>query len=123
MPPGDTYNGSRHDRNHVAHAYDRRVPERDETEQLDRAIRTAVTEVWARISEWHQAEQSDDQKRYEQSAAAVAAADKAEDLPALVGAVRPLLDVWRPNRAGPEQAIFAAVDRLRTAVRDAELRD
>jgi uncharacterized protein YfaQ (DUF2300 family) len=100
------------------------VPERDETDQLDRAIRAALSEVWARVNEWREAPHwHDDEERYERSAAAVSAADKAEDLAALVDAVRPLLDVWRPNRAGPEQAIFAAVDRIRAAVREAETRD
>jgi hypothetical protein len=38
------------------------------------------------------------------------------DLSALTRAVQPILTTWRPNRAGPEQPIYAAVDRLRAAV-------
>jgi hypothetical protein len=38
------------------------------------------------------------------------------DLPALIQAVQPILTTWRPNRTGPEQPIYAAVDRLRATI-------
>ncbi|QOC94065.1 hypothetical protein [Micromonospora craniellae] len=44
--------------------------------------------------------------------------ETAEDLTELAEALRPVLSEWRPSRPGPEQQIFAAVERLRQALAD-----
>ncbi len=90
-------------------------------------VRTAAAEVWRRVGEWRDAptwrDDETNRRRYDVTAHAVAAVDGLPDpadrdgVAALAEAVRPVAEPWRPNRAGPEQAIYAAVDRLRDAVR------
>ncbi|MGC4886360.1 hypothetical protein [Micromonospora sp. DT227] len=88
-------------------------------------IRAAVAEVYERVQEWRRApgwrETPTNAHRYAVTADAVAALsalsepEAPEDLAAIVDAVRPVLAEWRPSRPGPEQQIFAAVERLRQA--------
>jgi hypothetical protein len=97
------------------------VPRQDEINQIHHDIRSAVAEVWRRVTEWRDTTEitdERDQRRYEQTAEAVTAVNRSQpvDTRALALAVQPILTAWRPNRAGPEQAIYAAVDRLRALV-------
>lgn len=87
------------------------------------AVRRAANEVRRRVIEWRESplwqDNDTNRDRHELTIRAVTAVD---DLPEtaetsqLVQAVRPIVEAWRPNRAGPEQAIYAAVDRLREAL-------
>lgn len=88
-------------------------------------IRAAAAEVHERVQEWRDApswqETPTNAHRYAVTADAVAALsglpepETSEDLAAIVNAVRPVLAEWRPSRPGPEQQIFAAVERLHKA--------
>jgi hypothetical protein len=90
------------------------------------AIRAAAAEVLTRVQEWRSAPGWPDtpanRRRYQVTAGAVAQLDTLSDLDAdddltpLIDAVRPILAAWRPSRPGTEQAVFAAVERLRTAI-------
>jgi hypothetical protein len=90
-------------------------------------VRSAASEVWRRVGEWRDSptwrDDETNRRRYEVTAQAIASLDTLSDptdrdsAGALAEAVRPIAETWRPNRAGPEQAIYAAVDRLRDAVR------
>jgi hypothetical protein len=94
---------------------------------LAAAVRTAAGEVWRRVGQWRDLptwrDDETNRRRYEVTAQAIAALDALPDptdgdsAAAVAQAVRPIVETWRPNRAGPEQAIYAAVDRLRDAVR------
>nr|MDT0658975.1 hypothetical protein [Micromonospora sp. DSM 115978] len=97
-------------------------------QQRAAAIRAAAVEVLTRVQEWRDAPgwagTPANQRRYQITATAVAQLDNAPEpdpdrddaLMPLVDAVRPILTEWRTNRPGAEQAIFAAVERLRTAI-------
>ncbi|RKR89950.1 hypothetical protein BDK92_4314 [Micromonospora pisi] len=86
------------------------------------AIRAHAAEVLARVQEWHDApgwqDNDTNQRRYRLTADAVGQLDALPDpehsdgLAALVDAIHPILTEWRPGRPGPEQAIYAAVERL-----------
>ncbi|GHJ12697.1 hypothetical protein [Micromonospora sp. AKA38] len=88
-------------------------------------IRAAAAEVYERVQEWRLApgwqETPTNAHRYTVTADAVAALsglpepETSEELAAVIDAVRPVLAEWRPSRPGPEQQIFAAVERLRQA--------
>ncbi|GLY23706.1 hypothetical protein [Micromonospora sp. NBRC 101691] len=90
------------------------------------AIRTAVDEVYARVREWRGQpgwrNTPVNVHRYETTlnvaytVEAMPEPDSAVAVAQLVEAVRPLLTEWRPSRPGPEQQIFAAVERLRWAI-------
>ena len=87
------------------------------------AVRRAANEVRRRVIEWRESPlwQDDDanRDRHDLTIRAVTALDSlpgAAHASQLAEAVRPILEAWRPNRAGPEQAIYAAVDRLRVAL-------
>jgi hypothetical protein len=90
-------------------------------------VRTAAAEVWRRVGEWRDSptwrDDETNRRRYNVTAHAIAALDALPDpedhdgAAALAKAVQPIAETWRPNRAGPEQTIYAAVDRLREAVR------
>jgi hypothetical protein len=94
---------------------------------LGGTVRAAAGEVWRRVSEWRDSptwrDDETNRRRYEVTAQAIAVLDALPDptdgdsAAAVAEAVRPIAETWRPNRAGPEQAIYAAVDRLRDAVR------
>lgn len=93
--------------------------------QQSALIRAAAAEVYERVQEWRNSPRWQDTptnaQRYEATVGAVTALDllpepaTAEELTELSDAVRPLLVEWRPSRPGPEQSIFAAVERLRRA--------
>jgi hypothetical protein len=88
-------------------------------------IRAAAAEVYERVQEWRNSlgwqDTPTNVHRHQATVSAVAGLDAlpepaaAEDLAGLIDAVRPLLAEWRPSRPGPEQQIFAAVERLRRA--------
>jgi hypothetical protein len=94
-------------------------------QQRATTIRAAAAEVLARVQEWRETpgwpESPANRRRHQITDAAVAhlatlpAPDIDDDLTHLIDAVRPILTVWRPSRPGKEQAIFAAVERLRAA--------
>ncbi|MFG1674143.1 hypothetical protein [Micromonospora sp. NPDC049282] len=105
---------------------DRRYADTTLTPQEHAArIRAAAAEVYERVQEWRHApdwqETPTNAHRYAVTADAVTALSvlpepaTLESLAAIVGAVRPVLAEWRPSRPGPEQQIFAAVERLRQA--------
>ncbi|WBC12793.1 hypothetical protein O7600_16545 [Micromonospora sp. WMMA1998] len=105
---------------------DRRYADTAPTPQEHAArIRAAAAEVRERVQDWRHApgwqETPTNALRYAVTADAVAALsalpkpETLEDLAATVDAVRPVLAEWRPSRPGPEQQIFAAVERLRQA--------
>lgn len=93
--------------------------------QQSALIRAAAAEVYERVQEWRNSPRWQDTPtnahRYQATVGAVTALDllsepvTAENLTELFDAVRPLLVEWRPSRPGPEQQIFAAVERLRKA--------
>jgi hypothetical protein len=94
--------------------------------QLVAEIRHLAAEVWRRVQEWHDSPDWQDTERnrhrYDLTARTIAAFDDRSDpeQPVTVNAMSkvltPILTEWRPALAGPEQAIYAAVDRLRTAI-------
>lgn len=93
--------------------------------QLAAQIRTLTGEVWRRVQEWHDSPGWQDtqrnRRRYDLTANAVAKLDELQDVPALsdlealAKAIEPILAEWQPALAGSEQAIYAAVDRLRSS--------
>jgi hypothetical protein len=95
-------------------------------QQRATAIRAAAAEVLTRVQEWCSAPGWPDtpanRRRYQATADAVdqldtlSDPDSNDDLRPLNDAVRPILTEWRPSRPGTEQAIFAAVERLRAAI-------
>jgi hypothetical protein len=95
-------------------------------QELADDLRTLAAEVGRRVEEWHGRPdwRADEQNRhrYELTISAVAALDRMPtpvnliELDGLVKTIQPVLDEWQPSWAGPEQAIYAAVDRARTAV-------
>jgi hypothetical protein len=101
-------------------------PPADIGDRVD-TVRAAASEVWRRAGEWRDSptwrDDETNRHRYEVTAQAIAALDALPDptdrdsAAAVAQAVRPIAEIWRPNRAGPEQAIYAAVDRLRDAAR------
>ncbi|XTZ14459.1 hypothetical protein ACQSSU_23650 [Micromonospora echinospora] len=90
------------------------------------AIRAAVSEVHARVREWRSQpgwrNSPVNVHRYEttmnvfRAVKSMPEPDSAATVVQLVEAVRPVLTEWRPSRPGPEQQIFAAVERLRRAM-------
>jgi hypothetical protein len=87
-------------------------------------VRVAAAEDRLRVVEWRESpwwrDDPGNRDRYDLTVRAVDVLDElpqSADAAALAETVRPITDAWRPNRAGPEQAIYAAVDRLRDAVR------
>jgi hypothetical protein len=90
------------------------------------AIRAAAAEVLTRVQEWRDTPAWPDtptnRRRHQVTVDAVAkletlpAPDTNDDLTPMIEAVRPILTTWLPSRPGTEQAIFAAVERLRTAI-------
>ena len=89
-------------------------------------VRAAAAEVHRRVVQWREAPQwRDDETNRDRYAVTVRAAAALDELPEtaspmdVIQAVRPITETWRPNRAGPEQAIYAAVDRLREAIQRA----
>jgi hypothetical protein len=91
-------------------------------------IHLMAAEIWRRVEEWRNSprwrDTEQNRSRYDDTARVIAAlADvpdpvDQESLRTLIETVRPLMAVWRPNYAGPEQAIYAMVDRLRYALVD-----
>ncbi|MGW1449639.1 hypothetical protein ACWCO3_15315 [Micromonospora sp. NPDC002411] len=91
------------------------------------AIRVAAAQVGRRVQEWRYSQGWHDTPtnvyRHQATVAAVAALDAlpepttADELARFVDAVQPLFIEWRPNRPGPEQQIFVAIERLRRACR------
>ncbi|MGW0430943.1 hypothetical protein ACWDV4_00105 [Micromonospora sp. NPDC003197] len=85
-------------------------------------IRANAAEVWERVQEWRDSPNwhgnETNQRRYQLTANAINALDAVPDprthaeVSALISAVRPILAEWRPSRPGPEQAIYAAIERL-----------
>lgn len=86
-------------------------------------IRAATAEVYERVREWRSSpgwqNTPVNARRHRLTVDAAAALDvlpeptRIEDLNGYVDAIRPLLAEWRPSRPGPEQQIYAAVERLR----------
>ena len=93
--------------------------------QLAAQIRTLAGEVWRRVQEWHDSPDWQDternRRRYDLTADAVAKLDGPRDVPTpadlgmLAKAIEPILAEWQPALSGSEQAIYAAVDRLRSS--------
>ncbi|MEQ4300541.1 hypothetical protein ABNF97_03960 [Plantactinospora sp. B6F1] len=91
------------------------------------AIRSAAAEVLARVQEWRNSPNWHDNDanhhRYQLTLDTIAMLDKLpnpesqETGSPLVDAIGPVLAAWRPSRPGPEQAIFASVERLQRAAR------
>ncbi|MER5458928.1 hypothetical protein ABT008_29600 [Micromonospora sp. NPDC002389] len=100
------------------------IPSLTPREQAAR-IRAAAVEVLERVEEWRNSPGWQDTPmnahRHQATVRAVAALDAlpepatTDDLTGLLNAIRSLLFEWRPSRPGPEQQIFAAVERLRRA--------
>jgi hypothetical protein len=98
-----------------------------EPQQYTEEVCRLAAEVWRRVQEWHDApgwqDTEGNRRRHDLTAAAVARLKDATrqrqaDTPeAIVQLVAPILTEWTPGYAGPEQAIYAAADRLRIAVR------
>jgi hypothetical protein len=94
--------------------------------ELADEIRAYAAEVFRRVEEWRSApdwlDDERNRRRYAITAGAIAALDQVPDpqqvdeLGPIVAAVQPILDEWQPSWAGPQQAIYAAVDRLRRIV-------
>jgi len=94
-------------------------------------IRAAAAEVWRRIAEWRASTRYDDsaanQHRYDQAdqvtkaLADVPTTGDDTETRQVIAAVQPILTTWRTGRPGPEQAIYAAVERLRHAIRQAAI--
>ena len=87
------------------------------------AVRVATAEVLRRVNEWRESPRwRDDDANRERYDRTVRAADALDELSESAGAVdvteavRPIIETWRPNRVGPEQATYAAVDRLLEAI-------
>src|SRR5215471_7277726 len=90
---------------------------------LAHEIRAAVAEVWRRVIEWRDSPQwtasEANLHRYQVTEHAFTELAKlSETAPGTDGAtiahvIKPILTEWWPNRTGPEQPIYAAVDRLR----------
>lgn len=86
-------------------------------------IRAAAAEVLTRVQEWRDShtwrDTDDNRRRYQATVDACTALDAHPDpgtlvdVDALANVVRPLVATWGPSRPGPEQAIHAAVERLR----------
>jgi hypothetical protein len=101
--------------------------EQPEPHQYTEEIHGLAAEVWRRVQEWHDApgwqDTEDNRRRYDLTAAAIAQLEHATrrrqpDTPgAITQLIAPILTEWAPGYAGPEQAIYAAADRLRMAVR------
>jgi hypothetical protein len=86
-------------------------------------IRSAAAEVLRRVQEWRAVDGWQDteqnRRRYELTAATVNGLDElpaTADVHQVAAAVRPILTEWRPFWIGPEQAIYAAVDRLQNLI-------
>lgn len=102
------------------------MPERTATEHEHHGpdeqveeIRRLTAEVWRRVQEWHDAPDWQDNEqnrhRYELTNTVVTALQDSTNYGAATEAVRPLINEWHPRYAGPEQAIYAAIARLRAA--------
>ncbi len=88
-------------------------------------VRAGVAEVWRRTVEWRNRPEWTDtehnRQRYEitrdvaRHVAQLPDPTCSTDRAAMVAAVDPLIRAWWPNRAGPEQAIHAAAERVRDA--------
>lgn len=95
-------------------------------QQRAAAIRAAAAEVLTRVQEWrnspHWRDDYTSHHWYQVTMDTVAKLDKLPDpdgpeaVAVLDDAVRPILATWRPSRPGPQQAIYAAVERLRQIV-------
>jgi hypothetical protein len=90
--------------------------------QLVAEIQRLTAEVWRRVQEWHDSLDWQDtdrnRQRYAVTEQAAASVDKhahraRPDVGAVTEAAEPISRTWRPALAGPEQAIYAAVHRLR----------
>ncbi|WFE59658.1 hypothetical protein [Micromonospora sp. WMMD712] len=89
-------------------------------------IRAAAAEVRDRVQTWRDnpnwRNTPANSHRYETTIGAIDALgqlpdpDTEEAAASLADAVRPVIVEWRPSRPGPEQAIYAAVERLRQAI-------
>ncbi|MGX7676783.1 hypothetical protein [Plantactinospora sp. DSM 117369] len=100
-------------------------------QQRAAAIRTAAAEVVTRVQEWRDSPNWHDNEanrhRYQLTVDTIATLDKLpnpgsqETVPLLVDAIGLVLAAWRPSRPGPEQAIFASVERLQRVARSARL--
>ncbi|MEV0327458.1 hypothetical protein AB0H63_13570 [Micromonospora echinospora] len=90
------------------------------------AIRAAVDEVHALVREWRvqpgwqntpvNVHRYDTTVNVFRAVESMPEPNSAEGVGKLVDAIRPLLAEWRPSRPGPEQQVFAAVERLRRAI-------
>ncbi len=87
------------------------------------AVRRAANEVRRRVIEWRESplwqDNDTNRDRHELTIRAVTKVDALPETPEprqLAETVRPIVEAGRPTRAGPEQAIYAAVDRLREAL-------
>jgi cytochrome P450 len=106
--------------------YVARRPEDRDPKQYTDQIRALTAEVWRRVQEWHdKPDWVDDERnrhRYQLIAKAVAQLDALPDpervdgVAAIIDAIKPISAEWRPHYAGPEQSIYAAVDRLRNVI-------
>ncbi|MFJ6196539.1 hypothetical protein [Micromonospora sp. NPDC092111] len=89
-------------------------------------IRTAAAEVRERVQEWRNnpawRNTPANSHRYATTLGAIddlgrlANPDTEEAAATLADVVRPVIMEWRPSRPGPEQAIYAAVERLRRTI-------
>ncbi|WP_433688074.1 hypothetical protein ACQP0I_04495 [Micromonospora carbonacea] len=89
-------------------------------------IRAAAAEVRERVQEWRDnpnwRNTPTNSHRYETTIGAIDALgqlpdpDTEEAVTSLANAVRPVIVEWRPSRPGPEQAIYAAVERLQRTI-------
>ncbi|MGY3514803.1 hypothetical protein ACVMYR_00630 [Micromonospora sp. PTRAS2] len=89
-------------------------------------IRAAAAEVRDRVQAWrdnpHWRNTPTNSHRYETTIGAIDALgqlpdpDTEEAVASLADAARPVIVEWRPSRPGPEQAIYAAVERLRRTI-------
>jgi hypothetical protein len=89
-------------------------------------IRAAAAEVRERVQEWRDnvgwRNTPANTHRYETTVSAIDVLgqspdpDTEEGVASLADAVRPVVVEWRPSRPGPEQSIYAAVERLRRTI-------
>ncbi|MFF0825119.1 hypothetical protein ACFYUR_32515 [Micromonospora haikouensis] len=89
-------------------------------------IRAAAAEVRDRVQAWRDnpnwRNTPANSHRYETTIGVIdalgqlPAPDTKEAVASLADAVRPVIVEWRPSRPGPEQAIYAAVERLRRTI-------
>ncbi|KIR64950.1 hypothetical protein [Micromonospora haikouensis] len=89
-------------------------------------IRAAAAEVRERVQEWRDSPNwrntPTNSHRYETTVGAIDALGQLRDpnteeaVASLADAVRPVIVEWRPSRPGPEQSIYAAVERLRRTI-------